>query len=77
MSFRQKDAYSEPHQKPKMDPFLKIVHGFRLLPIFVKSSILEVELASKYTSADSNPLLVFLKNKQLTYSLIKLLLTPS
>ena len=52
--FRQKDAYSEPRQKSKEELFAKIVHGFRRLTIFVKSSILDVGLRSEYVSADSN-----------------------
>ena len=31
------EAYSEPRQTSKMDLFAKIVHGFRLLTIFVKA----------------------------------------
>ena len=46
-----------------MESFAKIVHGFRWLTIFVKSSILHVGLSSEYVSEDSNPLLIFLKNE--------------
>ena len=59
--FRQKDAYSEPRQKSKMELFQKIVHGFKRLTISVKRSILDIRLGSEYSSADSNPLLIFHK----------------
>ena len=36
------EADSEPHQTSKMDVFVKIVHGFSLLIIFVKRSISDV-----------------------------------
>ena len=61
--FRQKDSYSEPIQKSKMELFAKIVHSLRRLIIFVKSSILDVGLSSEYASADSNPLSTFSKNE--------------
>ena len=57
--FRQKDGYSELRQKSKMELFAKIIHSFRGLTIFVKSSILDAGLGSEYTSADKNPLLIF------------------
>ena len=59
MFFRQKEAYSEPRQKSKMEIFAKIVHNFRRLTISVKSSILDTE----YASADSNPLSIFSRNE--------------
>ena len=46
-----------------MELFAKIVQGFRLISIFVKSSILDVRLGSEYPSAGSKPLLTFSKNK--------------
>ena len=60
-----------------MGLFVKIVHGFKRLTIFIKSFILDVELGSKYCSADSNPLLIFSKNEQFTNFLVKLLLASS
>ena len=50
-------------QTSKMDVFAKIVHGFSLLTIFVKSSISDVRLGSEYPSAESNPLLTFSKSQ--------------
>ena len=61
--FRQKDAYSEPRQKSKMELFAKIVHSFRWLTILVESFISDVGLASECASADSNLLLIFSKNE--------------
>ena len=60
--FRQKDVF-RPRRKFKMKLFAKIVHSFRRLTVFVKSSILDVGLGSKYASADSNPLLIFRKTE--------------
>ena len=74
--FTQKDVYSELRQKSKVELFTKIVHAFRQLTIFVKSFILDVGLSSKHPSADSNSLLIFSKNEQLTNLLIQLQLTP-
>ena len=45
-----------------MELFAKIVHGSRGLTIFVKRSMLDVELGPEYSSTDSNPLLIFSKN---------------
>ena len=36
------EACSEPCQTTKMDPFTKVVHGWKSLPIFAKSSILDL-----------------------------------
>ena len=44
------EAYSEPSQISKMEPFVKIVNGVVSLTIFSKSSILDVQLCSKYAS---------------------------
>ena len=45
--------------------------------IFVKNLMSYVQVDSEYPTADSKPLLTSQKAKQLTYSLIKLLLVPS
>ena len=46
-----------------MELFVRIVHGFCWLTIFVdQSSILDVRVCSEYASSDSNPLLIFSKN---------------
>ena len=59
------EAYSEPRPRHryKMELFAKVVHGFRLISIFVKSSIIDVRLDSEYSSAGSKTLLTFSKNK--------------
>ena len=44
-------AFSEPGQTSKMELFVKIVNDVKLLTIFKKSSILDVWMGSKYTSA--------------------------
>ena len=41
----------------------KIVRGFIPLIIFMKSSILDVQLGSEYASADIKPLISFSKNE--------------
>ena len=70
--------YSEPRQKSKMQlfakTFTKLLHSFRWLTISVESPILDVGLSSEYASADYQ---CSQKEKQLNYSLIKLLLAPS
>ena len=40
----------QPSQTSKMEHFLKIVSGIKLLTIFIKRSILDVSVGSKYTS---------------------------
>ena len=62
--FRQEEEYSEPHQKSKIEPFVKVVLGFRRLSIFLKSSNLDAGLGSEYTCADSDPLLISSKNNE-------------
>ena len=44
-----------------MDLFAKIVNGFSLLTVFVKSSISDIWLGSEYLSADSKAFVNFLK----------------
>ena len=61
--FRQKDAYSAPRQKSKMEFFVETVHSLRWLTNSVISSILDVGLNLEYASADSNPLSNFSKNE--------------
>ena len=61
--FRQKEAYSEPRQKSKIELSVKIAHVFRWLTVSAESPILDVGLGSEYILADSNPLLVFSKNE--------------
>ena len=39
-----------PSQASKMEQFVKIVNGIKLLTVFTKSSILDVWMGSKYTS---------------------------
>ena len=51
------EVYSEPCQTSRMKLLTKIVYGFRLFNIFVKSSILNVQLSSEYISSDSKLLL--------------------
>ena len=63
LSVLDKKTYSDPRRKFRMKLFAKIVHSFRRLTVFVKSSILDVGLGSKYASADSNPLLIFWKTE--------------
>ena len=41
------DVYSEPSQRSKMEPFVKINNGFQPLTILTKSSILDVSLDCK------------------------------
>ena len=41
------DVYSEPSQRSKMEPFIKINNGFQPLTILAKSSILDVWLDGK------------------------------
>ena len=36
------EAYSEPSQTPKMEPFAKMDKGFQPLTIFAKRSILDI-----------------------------------
>ena len=43
-------ALLQPSQTSKMEHFLKIVSGIKLLTIFIKRSILDVSVGSKYTS---------------------------
>ena len=38
------------HRKSKMELFAKIVKGFQLLTIFIKSSILDIRIGSEYAS---------------------------
>ena len=62
-----------------MEIFAVIVHNLLSLTIFLKSSIMGVRLGYEYASVDIKQLLTFSKKKkmkQLTYSLIKLLLAP-
>ena len=47
------EMYSEPCQKSRMELLTKIVYGFRLFNISIKSFILNVQLSSEYISADS------------------------
>ena len=42
-----------------MEPFVKTVHGFRGLTVFVKSSSLDIGLGSEYASAGDNPFWIF------------------
>ena len=43
-------AILQPSQASKMEQFVKIVHGIKLLTVFTKSSLLDVWMGSKYTS---------------------------
>ena len=43
-------TYLEPRQISKMELFEKLVNGFQLLTIFIKSSILDVWQGSEYAS---------------------------
>ena len=44
------EAYSEPSQTSKMELFARIIKGFQLLTIFIKSSILDIRLGFEYAS---------------------------
>ena len=61
----------------KMDHFAEIVHGYGPSTIFVKNSILDVQLSLNITLQIASHYQLSQKAKQLTYSLIKLLLAHS
>ena len=44
------EAYSQPSQTAKVDLFVRIVNGCKLVTIFAKVSILDVCQCSEYTS---------------------------
>ena len=44
------EVYSEPSQTSTMELFAKIVKGFQVLTIFLKSSILDIRLGFQYGS---------------------------
>ena len=50
LDFRYWEAYSEPCQTPKIELFVKIVSGWKLLTIFAKSFILDIWRGSEYAS---------------------------
>ena len=50
LDFRYSEAYSEPCQTPKIELFVKIVSGWKLLTIFAKSFILDIWRGSEYAS---------------------------
>ena len=54
---------AEVFSNTKMEFFAKNVRSFRALTIFVKSSILDIQLRSEDVSADNKPLVTFSKNK--------------
>ena len=60
MCIRSK-ANSEPRYTVKMDLFAKIVNGFSPLTVFVKSSISDICLGSKYLSTNIKAIVKFLK----------------
>ena len=47
---RTAEVYPEPGQTSMIEPFAKIVKGFQLLTIFIKSSILDIRLGFEYAS---------------------------
>ena len=48
--FRLAEAYSEPSRTSTMEPFAEIVKDFQLLTIFIKGSILDIQMGCEYAS---------------------------